>query len=196
MVSKKYVGEYKLDVEYNPLTKRQKTTAHYIGPRFSFTDPEGIQGTKVLFTVLTLVIVLSHVMMLILNAPCIHVWYVSGAVVFLMLPCIFLLAALRRLLTAKEGITREHKDKIETRYPSMLLFAMALSVLGLIGHLVYSIRVGDTPADYNFYIFLTVILAASAVLFSFRHRIGLHETEPGTQEIADNNIKKEEEIKE
>ena len=180
MVSKKYVSDYKLDVEYNPVTKRQKTTAHYIGPRFGFADADGIRGTKVLFTVLTLTIVTAHILMLVLNAPCIHVWYVSGAVVFLMLPCIFHLAALWRLLSAKEGITREHRDKIETRYPASLLFTMILSVLGLIGHLVYSIRVGDVPEDYVFYILLTVILAASAVLFSVRHRIRLIETDPGT----------------
>ena len=195
MVSKKYVNDYKLDVEYNPLTKRQKTTAHYIGPRFDFTDTAGIRGTKILFAVLTAVIVIAHILMLVLNAPCIHVWYVSGAVVFLMLPCIFLLAALWRLLSAKEGITREHRDKIETRYPAALLFTIILSILGLTGHLVYSIRVGDVPEDYVFYILLVVILAASAVLFSARHRIALEETDPGTRELAD-NIKKEEELKE
>ena len=195
MVSKKYVNDYKLDVEYNPLTKRQKTTAHYIGPRFDFTDTAGIRGTKILFAVLTTVIVTAHILMLVLNAPCIHVWYVSGAVVFLMLPCIFLLAALWRLLSAKEGITREHRDKIETRYPAALLFTIILSILGLTGHLVYSIRVGDVPGDYVFYILLVVILAASAVLFSARHRIAFEETDPGMRELAD-NIKKEEELKE
>ena len=195
MVSKKYVNDYKLDVEYNPLTKRQRTTAHYIGPRFDFADKAGIRGTKILFAVLTAVIVISHILTLVLNAPCIHVWYVSGAVVFLMLPCIFLLAALWRLLSAKEGITREHRDKIETRYPAALLFTMILSVLGLVGHLVYSVRVGDVPGDYVFYILLVVILAASAVLFSARRRIALDETDPGTRELAD-NIKKEEELKE
>ena len=195
MVSKKYVNDYKLDVEYNPLTKRQKTTAHYIGPRYGFSDPESVRGTKILFTALTLVIVAVHILMLFLNAPCMHVWYVNGAPVFLMLPCLFLLAALWRLLTAKEGITREHKEKTEVRFPTALLFTMILSVLGLAGHLVYSIRVGDVPADRKFYVFLAVILASSAVLFSARRRISFVETDPGTGDKAD-NIKKEEELKE
>ena len=195
MVSKKYVGDYKVDVEYNPLTKRQKTTAHYIGPRFSFAEPERIRETKIWFAVLTAVIVAAHLIMLIVNAPCVHVWYVSGPIVFLMVPILFVLVSLRRLMTARENVTREHRDKTEGRFPPALLFTGIFAVLGLIGHLVFSIRVGDTPRDTLFYIPFAVILASSAVLFSMRHRIRFTETEAGTSDTAD-NIKKEEELKE
>ena len=195
MVSKKYVGDYKIDVEYNPVTKRQKTTAHYVGPRFSFTEPERIRETRIWFTVLTLVIVAAHLFMLFVNAPCMHVWYVSGPAVFMMIPLLLALASLWRLLTAKETVTREHRDKTEGRYPAVLIATAILAVLGLIGHLVYTIRVRDTPVDTLFYIPYVVILASSAVLFSMRRRIRFSETEGGAPDPAD-NIKKEEELKE
>lgn len=195
MASKKYVNDYKIDLEYNPLTKRQKMTAHYIGPRFSFTCGEKIGRTKLIITGMAAAAEISFILMLLLNAPLGHVWYTAFPLVLLMIPMFTLLTFLYRFLTAKENVTREHRDKITDRFRFTLAAGMILAGLELIGHVFYSIFRGDEGTDIYYYLFTAVILFLFVFLFRIRHRIDMTMTEEGQGGAEDNKNLKEEETK-
>lgn len=192
MVSKKYVNDYKIDLDYNPLTKRQKMTAHYVGPRFFFADRDKAAAAKILFTVVSLVIEACYWTMLFVESPCGHIWYVMIPLVFMMLPMIFRFAFLYRLLTAVRDVTREHRDKIVDRFAVVNTGTIILSALSLAGHVVFSFRYSDTGTDVLFYILTSVILLLAVWLFVVRYRIDMVMTEEASAE-ASNNKKIQEE---
>lgn len=177
MVSKKYVNDYRIDLDYNPLTKKQKMSAHYIGPRYSFVREAELGRTKRRFIAVSLPMEAAYWAMLFINAPCGHVWYAMSGIVLLMIPMFFLLTFLYRLFTAKALITREHRDKIEYRLSMVAHLSLILSAAALAGHIVYSILHRDTGADILFYIFTSVILLCAVILLKLRPFVELRETE-------------------
>lgn len=173
MGSRKYVKDYTIVEDYDPVRKKLKTSAVYTGKYYGFVHADEIGKVKALYLTLSAVIFLSYVGILFVNAPCSHIWYTMVPLAFLMLPLIFLAASALRLLQAGEKMTREHRDKVTDRYRTVTLFQTVLTGMAIIGHIVYSFRVGDTGRDLLYYLFSAVIFAAS---FFLLYKRGLIET--------------------
>lgn len=168
MVSRKYTGDYRLE---NVTDKRGKirTVPVYRGDWYSFCESAGtVRRAKLLYCVLSALCLVMFLPILFVNAPCSRIMYITLPAAAMVFPLYFLLAGCRRLLTAKDRVTREHSDKIQPRFISCTLFMMLFSGISVGGHILYAIRTGETAQDILCFIAVSVILAASAIMFSRR----------------------------
>jgi len=175
MDSKKYVKDYVIVEDYDPVRKKLITKAVYNGKYFGFVHADEIGKVKGLYLSVSALIFLSYAGILFVNAPCTHIWYTMVPLAFLMLPLIFMAASALRLIRAGEKMTREHRDKVTDRYRTVTLIQTILSGIALLGHVVYSILTGDTGRDILYYILTILIFAASFLLFYKRELLATEE---------------------
>lgn len=148
MVSRKYVGDYRLENRTNPKTGKVATVPVYCGDWFAFcADAKTVRRLKRLYPALSILSALFTLFVLTVNAPSGHAYYVSLPFVAMVFPVYFSLAGSYRLLTAKEKLTREHSDKLYPRFVSSSLFLTAFSAVSVAGHLLYAFREGLTALD-------------------------------------------------
>lgn len=175
MVSRKYTVDYRLENIPTPSGK-QKTVPVYRGDWFAFVaDDAVVRRIRLEYPLFSLVIALLFVLVLSMNAPCGHYYYVMLPFAAMVFPVFFSLAAARRLLIAKDKVTREHRDKLVNRYISASLFLMAFSCISAVGHIVYFFL--ETPAALDFLSFAcaAVICALSACMFFGRKRLKMQK---------------------
>ena len=175
MDSKKYVNDYVIVEDYDPVRKKLITRAVYNGRYFGFVHADNIKKIKTLYLSLSAVIFLSYVLILFINAPCSHNWYTMVPLAVMMLPLIFMGASALRLIRAGEKMTREHRDKVTNRYRVVTLASLILSGAALIGHVVYSILVHDTGRDILYYVLTVLIFTSSFFLFKKRDLLSTEE---------------------
>lgn len=172
MVSRKYAGDYRLENRADARTGKVKTVPVYTGAWYAFdADAATVRRMKRLYPALSALCAAMLLLVLTLNAPCGHVYYVMLPLVALVFPIYFAVAAGWRLWTAKDKVTREHRDKMEQRYASSLLFIVLFSAISVAGHLLYGFRAGWTrfaPSDAASLAATAVILASGIAML--RHK--------------------------
>lgn len=174
MVSKKYLGDYRLENQTNPKTGKIKTVPVYRGEWFAFEiGPDEVRREKRLCLGLTAAIEALFLAVLLLNAPCGRIYYVMLPFAAMIFPAFFLAAGCLRVLTAGEKITREHRDKLSQRMSVCPAFLTLLSALSLAGHGLYAVRTGLTARDAASLAATAGVLACAAVLFARRERLRL-----------------------
>lgn len=172
MVSKKYLGDYRLENVPHPRTGKLRTVPVYRGEWFAFAENEAeIRRVKRLIPLLTALILIAFLAVLLINAPCGHMFYVMVPFAALIFPVYFQLAGCIRLLTAKTRVTREHKDKLTQRAAVCPMFMTFFSGVSTGGHLLYAVREGLTPLDVVSLVCAAVILVSAIVLFSLRDKV-------------------------
>ncbi len=175
MVSRKYTGDYRLENITTPSGK-VKTVPVYRGEWFAFVCPEtDIKRLKLKYIVSSLLITLLFILVLTLNAPCGHTYYVMVPFAAMIFPVFFSLAAARRMLTAKDKVTREHRDKLVNRYISVSLFLMVFSALSAAGHIVYYFSALPTARDFISLGSAAAICALSAWMFAGRKQLRMQK---------------------
>ena len=175
MVSRKYTGDYRLENVTTPSGKT-KTVPVYRGEWFTFVaDEADIKRIRVLYPVFSAVIAALFILVLLLNAPSGHIYYVMAPFAAMIFPVFFALAAARRLLTYKEKVTREHRDKIVNRYISVSLFLMVFSALSTIGHIVYCIKYAPGIRDFVSLGCAAVICTLAVWMFVNRNRLRMQK---------------------
>jgi len=159
MVTRKYTADYRLENELDPKTGRLVTRAVYRGDWFGFSAaPEAVAGLKKRDTVCGVLAALCFAAGLALNAPATRTMYVLLPFALLLFPLYYTLAGCRRLVTAKERVTREHRDKICDRLPASSLFLMILSALSAAGSVIRWAALGAVWRDL-------LLLLAAALIF-------------------------------
>ena len=177
MVSREYVGDFEVREEYNPRTGKTKTVTEYVGPWYRFTHAEDMKRVKRLYILLSLCILASVSCMLGINAICGHIWYSMAPIVFMFIPAMYLVGAMIRLITAKDKVIREHRDKVVERYRKVSLWFVVLGALALSGHIAFSIIWGDELKDLLFYLFTAAVIACGLLLYLKRDLISMTEVE-------------------
>ena len=77
MVSKKYLGDYRLENRRDPKTGKIKTVPEYCGEWFGFErGADEVRRTKRLCLALTAAVEVLFLTVLLLNAPCGRIYYV------------------------------------------------------------------------------------------------------------------------
>ena len=166
MVSRKYAGDYRLENRADARTGKVKTVPVYAGKWYAFdADAATVRRMKRLYPALSALCAVMLLLVLTLNAPCGHVFYVMLPLVALVFPTFFAVAAAWRLLTAKEKVTREHRDRIQQRYASSLLFIILFSAISASGHVLYWFRGNGGALDVVSFAATALILAASIAMF-------------------------------
>ena len=167
MVTRKYLGDYRLENRTNPRNGKVVTVPVYRGEWFAFTaDAQTVRKMKRLYPLLSALSAAMFLLVMLLNAPCGHMFYVMLPFAAMIFPVYFALAGSRRLLTAKEKVTREHNDKIRQRFTSCALFLIVFSAISAAGHVLYAVRTGVTAKDAVSFAAACVILACGAVMFA------------------------------
>jgi len=175
LVSRKYTGDYRLENITTPSGK-VKTVPVYRGEWFAFVCPENeIRPMKLKYTLSSALVTLLFILVLLLNAPCGHIYYVMVPFAAMVFPVFFSLAAARRMLTAKEKVTREHRDKLVNRYISVSLFLMVFSGLSVVGHIVYCFTTTPVARDFISLGAAAAICALSVWMFFGRKQLRMHK---------------------
>lgn len=172
MVSRKYVGDYRLENRTNPKTGKVSTVPVYRGDWFAFcADAQTVRRMKRLYPILSLLCALLLLLTLTLNAPSGHAYYVSLPFVALIPPVYLSLAGSWRIWTAKARLTREHSDKLQPRFASCSLFITAFSAVSAAGHVLYAVREGFSVRDGVSLIAMLGVLACGIVMFRNKDRL-------------------------
>ena len=138
MVSRKYTSDYRLEDTLDPKTGRMGTRSVYAGQWFRFrADAAAVKRAARAYALLTALCALVYVPPLLLDPPAMRAAYVALPFVALILPLFYLAAGCKRLFTAKDRVTREHRDKIVERLRGASISACALSGVSLVGLVVY-----------------------------------------------------------
>lgn len=177
MASKKYLADWALEEQVNS-KGRIVRQAVYRGTWFAFAAPgETLRRTKRRYAVLSVVCFAAYIGALCFNAPCAHIWYTMIPFALMALPEYFLAAGLYRLVTAKERVTREHRDKLAPRYAGASLALAICAALGLVGQLFYWLRGGGTGLDVVFVLAAAILLGASVWMFAHRKALEMRACE-------------------
>ena len=175
MVSRKYTGDYRLENITTPSGK-VKTVPVYRGDWFAFcAEKNVVQRTKRLFPAFSAAVAALFLLVLLMNAPCGHIYYVMVPFAVMVFPVYFALAAAYRLLTAKEKVTREHRDKLVNRYITVSLFLMLFSAASVIGHIIYCANFAPAAKDFISLACAAVICALSAWMFFHRNDLKMEK---------------------
>lgn len=171
MARGKYIKDYTIENQYNPRTGKTKKISKYTGPYFSFTDIEKVKKGKTLFLILSILSTVSFFVMMFVNAPCGHAFYVMVPLVISLIFYFYLWASMLRLFTAKDKVTREHKDKIGARFKMASMAILILTSVSFVGHIVYDIlyfkllNFTNRIFEILFYVMMAVILATAFLMF-------------------------------
>ena len=179
MVSRKYLGDYRLENRVDPKSGKLKTVPVYRGAWFAFTaDAAAVRRAKQIYPALSVLCAALFLAELLLNAPCGHAVYVTLPFAAMVFPIFFCLAGSRRLLTAGDKVTREHADKIQRRFASSSFMMVLFSAISSAGHLLYFCRAGlRAPDAISFLMALGILLSAVAM---FRGKDALQMNPIGT----------------
>ena len=178
MVARKYLGDYRLENRTDPRTGKIKTVPVYRGPWFAFAaDRDTVRRAKRLYTALSALSALLFLLVLFLNAPSGRAIYVMLPFAAMVFPIFFCLAGCQRLLTAREKVTREHADKIQTRFTNCAFMMALLSAISTAGHLLYWFRFGMRLLDVLSLASAAAILAMAAVMFRKKDDLRMKQLE-------------------
>lgn len=178
MASKKYLADWALEEQVNPASGRIVRKAVYRGTWFAFAAAgEQLRRTKRRYAALALVCLAAYIGALCFNAPCAHIWYTMAPFALMAVPMYFLEAGLYRLLTAKERVTREHRDKLAPRYAGASFALAVCAALALAGQAVYWLREGGTGLDAVFLAAAVILLCASIWMFAHRKALEMRACE-------------------
>ena len=175
LVSRKYTGDYRLENISTP-SGRIKTVPVYRGDWFAFTaDEKTVKRTKKCFPAFSAAIAALFLLVLAMNAPSGHIYYVMTPFAVMVFPVFFALAAAYRLLTAKEKVTREHRDKLVNRYITVSLFLMVFSAASTAGHIIYCFNYPPAAKDFVSLASAALICGLSAWMFFHRNDLKMEQ---------------------
>lgn len=168
MVSRKYVGDYRLENAVQP-DGRLKTAPVYRGDWFVFSGgAEALRRAKRTYVLLSMLCASLFAAVLLLNAPSGRFALATLPFAAMVFPVFFSLAGSLRLIASSARVTREGRDKMQGRFVACALSMSALCALSAVGHLVcWSIH-GRTPKDILSLAATLAILASAIAMLSLR----------------------------
>ena len=135
MVSKKYVGDYRLENVPNRRGKL-KTVPVYRGPLFRFkAEEKRLAAAKRRLLVLTVIASAALLVTMLLRAEILSRIYVVMPLILSILPTVLLWMGLYNLFTAGESVPRDKCDRIHNRFAGWSIVLLALAALSLIGQI-------------------------------------------------------------
>ncbi len=183
MVSRKYVGDYRLE---NVGTKNGKTVtkAVYRGDLFDFEKSEN-DVVKLKKTVLRTTVIewLVFVLALLINSSKGRVMYVSLPLIAVAFPLLGQSRIIGLFFKKREGYKREEKDMISERLVSYTFMVLFFSLCSAIGHVINWIMYGESNEDAILLSLTVALVASSYSLFRKRGDLGMKKT--GTAKLPE-----------
>lgn len=178
MVRKKYADDFRLENVLDTNGKL-KTKAVYRGKWYRFrSDSDVIGRMKRIYTALAIVSVLVLLAMLFTTDTMGNFWYVVMPLACNLIPVFFVVIGCWRLLTARDRVTREHKDKIHDRLAPASLFQTVFALLGAAGGIASDIRLSSFTLGRALFLLGGLVLAAAGLfMFLLRNNLLMEETD-------------------
>ena len=177
MVTRKYTPDYRLENEVNPQSGRIRTVPVYRGPLFSFVcGTETVARMRKTYPALTALAILVYGALLFTNTAAGRTMYVMLPFAPLCFPLLYAAMGCFRLLTAKEQVTREHKDKTGDRLSGASAVMMGFSGVSLVGHIVFWCLHGETWQDFLLLLGTAVIFGCGLAMFLLRKNLRMEQT--------------------
>lgn len=170
----------------DPRTGKISTRPVYCGVWYRFcADAAVVARCKRMYALATLALIACYLTPLLLNAPSGHMMYVMLPLAAMVFPAYYLCAGCWRLLTAKERVTREHRDKTAPRLRAAGIAGAILSGISAVGQIVYGCIFGMTVKDGVSLVTTACVAGLSALLFSQCGRLAMQPCETKRQPNTD-----------
>lgn len=170
MVSKKYVGDYRLE-NVPDRRGKLKTVPVYRGPLFRFkAEEKRLAVAKRRLLCLTAIASAALLVTMLLRSDILTRIYVVMPLVLSILPTVLLWMGLYNLFTAGESVPRDKCDRIHNRFAGWSIVLLALASLSLAGQITAFI--GSASARGIPVTVCTLVIMACAFLI-FRGRTDL-----------------------
>ena len=135
MVSKKYVGDYRLE-NVPDRRGKLKTVPVYRGPLFRFKAEESrLAITKRRMLCFTAIESAALLVTMLLRAEILSRIYVVMPLILSILPTVLLWMGLYNLFTAGKSVPRDKCDRIHNRFAGWSIVLLALAALSLVGQI-------------------------------------------------------------
>lgn len=166
MVSKKYITDYSLN--YVPDKKgKLRATAVYQGKYYTFEkDKQVVKKAKVFLTTMLLSSTVLYVIPLLLEEVCTKKFYVLAPYALMVFPLFFAFCGLEKVITAKDQVTREHKDKAQPRLKGTTFLSMVLAFLSLVGQVVFAVK--EKITFKNIVVFVCTLMCLICLFATFK----------------------------
>lgn len=178
MVSRKYVGDYRLE-NVPDRRGKLKTVPVYRGPLFRFKAENGVvKAAKRRLLLLTALVTAALLATMLLRAECLTRIYIVMPLVLSILPAVLLWMGVYNLFTAGESVRRDQSERIYNRFAGWSVVLAVLSALSLIGQIaayLASFDAGDIPVT----VCTIVLLLCAALIFRGRSDLLMEEASSG-----------------
>ncbi len=175
MISRKYVGDYRLE---NVSNKNGKTVTKpvYRGDIFNFEKDEGeiIKLKRVLMRT-TIIEWMVYFFALLINSDKGRVMYVSLPLIACAFPLIGQSSIIHTIRSNGE-YRREEKDRITEKLVSYSFISLFFALCSFLGHVCAWIRNGESTEDAILLSLTVALIASSYTVFSKRKELGMKKT--------------------
>lgn len=178
MVSRKYVGDYRLE----NITDRRgklKTVPVYRGPLFRFkAEGKTLKIAKRRLLLLTALATAALLVTMLLRSQLLTRIYVVMPLVLSILPAVLLWMGVYNLFTAGESVRRDQSDRIHNRFAGWSVVLIVLSVFSLAGQIIAyfgSFDAGGIPVT----VCTIVLLLCGALIFRGKDDLLMEEIPSG-----------------
>ena len=178
MVSRKYVGDYRLE-NVPDRRGKLKTVPVYRGPLFRFKAEDGVvKAAKRRLLLLTALATASLLVTMLLRSELLTRIYVVMPLVLCILPAVLLWMGVYNLFTAGTSVRRDQSDRIYNRFAGWSVVLAVLSAFSLAGQIaVYlaSFDAGGIPVTAC----TVVLLLCGALIFRGKNDLLMEEIPSG-----------------
>ena len=174
MVSRKYVGDYRLE-NVPDRRGKLKTVPVYRGPLFRFKAEESkVKAAKRRCLLLTFLETVALLITMILHSEMLSRIYVVMPLVLSILPTVLLWMGLYNLFTAGETVPRDRCDRIHNRFAGWSVVLLVFSAFSLIGQITAYIG-SSTSENVPVTVCTVVIMLCAAFLFGGKKDLLMEE---------------------
>ena len=175
---KDYAKDYEIELRARPDGKKPKSVRVYVGPYYVFKSaPERMSGTRLMYTVLLLVVTACLLVPLCIDCASTRTWYVQVPAAVAWIPLVLALCALAGLWTAKGKMERSHYEGIYNRMSGSAFFLMLLSAVSSAGGMLLMGKQGISLADAAVLVCNAIAFVLSVLLFAKRRELEAREVE-------------------
>ena len=178
MVSRKYVGDYRLE-NVPDRRGKLKTVPVYRGPLFRFKAEDGVvKAAKRRLLLLTALATASLLVTMLLRSELLTRIYVVMPLVLCILPAVLLWMGVYNLFTAGTSVRRDQSDRIYNRFAGWSVVLAVLSAFSLAGQIaayLTSFDAGGIPVT----VCTVVLLLCGALIFRGKNDLLMEEIPSG-----------------
>lgn len=175
---REYAKDYKIEYVTGPGQRRPHPVRVYVGPWFRFEQPEDkIRFLRWFYLIGVAAVAVALLIPMCFDSLFTRIWYIQVVAMVAWIPWVFAVCAAWRLWTAKEKVTREHRDMLESRMSPACLFVAIFSLFSFGGCVYAAFKYPVTAPDYVVAVCCFLSSACGLAMFSRRKQLKMVQTD-------------------